>query len=116
MTRSTQWKHTERHVAAALGGQRVPITGRQRGDAPDVEHPTLAIEVKRRTRARDQLQAWVMEAMAQAEASAATAQERTGAVKTPVVVIEQTRWGHANEYYAVLRLNDLAELVGGDDD
>ena len=45
---SARWKEVERAVAAKLGGQRVPITGRQRGDAPDVQHPWLSIEVKHR--------------------------------------------------------------------
>ena len=32
--------------ASMLGGVRVPVTGRGRGDAPDIAHPTLSIEVK----------------------------------------------------------------------
>jgi len=42
------WKRTERNVAALLGGRRVPVTGRQRGDTPDVAHPLLSLEVKHR--------------------------------------------------------------------
>lgn len=40
------WKACERRVAEVLGGVRVPITGRQRGATPDVEHAALSIEVK----------------------------------------------------------------------
>lgn len=42
------WKRVERAIAAAVGGERVPVTGRQRGSAPDVSHASLAIEVKHR--------------------------------------------------------------------
>ncbi len=42
------WKRTERAIAARLGGVRVPVSGRQRGDAPDIAHPTFAVEVKSR--------------------------------------------------------------------
>jgi len=59
------WKATERAVAAHLGGRRVPITGRQRGDAPDVAHPTYSIEVKHRRI----LPGWLLAAMAQARAA-----------------------------------------------
>ncbi len=34
----TRWKATERRVATVLGGKRVPVSGRGRGDAPDVGH------------------------------------------------------------------------------
>ena len=39
------WKATERAIAARLGGRRVPITGRQRGDVPDVAHPAFAMRL-----------------------------------------------------------------------
>jgi hypothetical protein len=32
------WKQAERRIADLLGGQRIPVTGRQRGDTPDIEH------------------------------------------------------------------------------
>jgi hypothetical protein len=60
------WKNTERRIAALLGGERVPVTGRQRGNAPDVAHPFLAIEVKHRSI----LPAWIRDAVEQARASA----------------------------------------------
>ena len=45
MKRST-WKAVERGFAEALGGRRVPVTGRSRGDAPDVAREKWSIEVK----------------------------------------------------------------------
>jgi len=43
-----RWKATERRIAALLGGRRVPVSGRGRGNAPDIAHPWLALEVKDR--------------------------------------------------------------------
>ncbi len=37
MSRAT-WKRIERSIAGIIGGERVPITGRARGDTPDVRH------------------------------------------------------------------------------
>lgn len=43
-----RWKALELRLAKRLGGERVPVTGRARGWAPDVRHKWLAIEVKSR--------------------------------------------------------------------
>src|SRR5262245_32932694 len=43
-----RWKSLELQLAKRLGGERVPVTGRTRGWAPDVRHQWLAIEVKSR--------------------------------------------------------------------
>ena len=40
------WKNWERKVAKYIGGERVPITGRARGDVPDIKHNWLSPEVK----------------------------------------------------------------------
>jgi hypothetical protein len=91
----TNWKRSERRIAEILGGRRVPVSGRQRGDAPDIRHPTLAVEVK----ARRTLLAWIEDALQQAEASA-----RDGQV--PVAVLHQ----HGQRYrdaLLVMRLGDL---------
>lgn len=61
----TTWKAVERKLAGRLGGQRVPITGRARGSAPDIQHAVYAIEVKHRR----VLPNWIRTALAQAEAS-----------------------------------------------
>ncbi len=45
------WKQAERRIAAILGGRRIPVSGRGRGDNPDIEHPALSVEVKARARA-----------------------------------------------------------------
>ena len=41
-----RWKQVELALARRLGGERVPVTGRTRGWAPDIDHSWLAIEVK----------------------------------------------------------------------
>nr|MBA3415748.1 hypothetical protein [Chloroflexia bacterium] len=61
------WKQTERRIAAMLGGERVPVSGRGRGDAPDVAHDSFSIEVKH----RQTLPGWLLDALAQAEAASA---------------------------------------------
>lgn len=65
-----RWKATERKVAALLGGRPVPVSGRGRGDAPDVAHPWLSIECKDRAT----LPLWLLDALDQAEQSATSAQ------------------------------------------
>ena len=89
------WKRAERRIAELLGGCRVPVSGRQRGDAPDIRHPTLAVEVK----TRKKLPAWLGEALEQAEASA-------GASQTPVAVLHQ-RGQRYRDALVVMRLKDL---------
>lgn len=96
----TAWKATERNTAAALGGQRVPITGRQRGDVPDVAHPLWAIEVKH----RKQLPAWLHDALAQARAAARGDQ-------VPIAILHQHGQRGDNDY-VVLRRKDFVELYG----
>jgi hypothetical protein len=94
------WKVCERRIAEELGGRRVPVAGRARGDAPDVEHPTLSIEVKSRRR----LPAWLENAVSQAEASAKPPQ-------LPVAVLHQD----GNRYrdaLVVLRLKDFDKRLG----
>src|SRR3712207_647731 len=98
----TAWKATERRIADRLGGQRVPVTGRARGDVPDIAHPRLAVEVKH----RKTLPAWLHQAMAQATAAARPDQ-------VPVAVLHQ----HGRRYddaLCLLRLADLAALMTDD--
>ena len=102
MTRPGTGKAAEREVAARLGGRRVPVTGRARGEGgPDVEHKLLSIEVKH----RGSLPKWLLGAMAQAEAAS-----RRG--KVPAAVLH-LRGQPYDDCLAVLRLKDLAALTGG---
>ncbi len=93
------WKSCERPVAEVLGGERVPVSGRTRGDCPDVEHPTLSIEAK----SRKKLPAWIEDAMKQAEASAKDGQ-------LPVAVLHQDGRRYA-ESLVVLRLEDFSNYL-----
>jgi hypothetical protein len=97
MSRAT-WKATERLVARQLGGERVPVTGRTRGSAPDIEHSVWAVEVKHRQKLPD----WLKDAMSQARAS-------VRGNKIPLVVLHE-HGRHSS--LAVLRLSDLVELCG----
>lgn len=94
------WKRTERKIAAQLGGRRVPVTGRARGDAPDVAHEWLAIEVKHRAT----LPGWLHDAMRQAEASKRGAQ-------IPVAILHESGQPHAQDL-VVIRLADFRQFFG----
>lgn len=96
------WKRTERRVAAFFGGRRVPITGRIRGDAPDVAHEWLAIECKERRELPD----WLLEAMRQAEASARDGQ-------LPIAVLHE-RGSELSRSLVVVRAGDFREWFGNE--
>ena len=93
------WKQAERRIAAILGGRRIPVSGRGRGDNPDIEHPTLSVEVK----ARAGFLAWLEDALRQAEVSA-------GEGKTPVAVLHPDR-ARYSDALVVCRLSEFAKLV-----
>lgn len=90
------WKRTERRVAEILGGRRIPVSGRQRGDAPDIEHDTLSLEVK----SRKSVPAWLTEAMDQA-----TASSRDGRLPVSVIHVQGEPYKDA---LCVIRLEDLS--------
>jgi nucleotide-binding universal stress UspA family protein len=96
------WKRTERKVAELLGGHRIPVSGRQRGDAADVEHPELSIECK----SRQSIPRWLQEAGEQARAAS-----RDG--RLPVSVIH-VRDGLYKDALCVIRLEDFASYMKGD--
>ena len=96
------WKVCERRIAELLGGQRVPITGRQRGDTPDIEHAALSIEVK----SRKSLPAWLLKALNQAQAAS------NDGKKMPVVVLHQDHAPYAHSL-VVLKLKDFADHLNG---
>jgi hypothetical protein len=92
------WKQAERRIAAILGGRRIPVSGRGRGDNPDIDHPALSVEVK----ARASFPVWLEDSLKQAELSAT-------AGKTPAVVLHQDR--RYPDALVVCRLSEFAELV-----
>ena len=68
-------------MAEALGGTRVPVSGRGRGSVPDIEHTLFAIEHKAGAVLSSRLQT----ALEQAKAAA------VGTRKTPLVTIDHSR-------------------------
>ena len=98
----TDWKACERRIAKLLGGQRVPISGRARGDCPDIAHSQISIEVKSRKR----LPSWFEEALRQAEASSKDGQ-------VPIAVFHQNGRRYA-DCLVVLRLKDFIGYTKGD--
>ncbi len=93
------WKACERKVAALLGGRRIPVSGRGRGDNPDIHHELLSIEVK----SRKTIPGWLEDAMRQAEVSV-----KDG--RLPVVVLHQDHVPYA-ESLVILRLDDFADYL-----
>jgi hypothetical protein len=93
------WKACERRIAEEIGGVRMPVSGRGRGDSPDVDHPSLSIEVK----SRKKLPAWLLDAIAQAEAAASPDQ-------IPVAVLHQDR-SRYSDALVVMRLSRLESLT-----
>jgi hypothetical protein len=93
------WKACERRIAQLLGGQRVPVSGRSRGDAPDIAHERLSIEVK----SRKTLPAWLLDALAQARAA-------TKDGRVPVAVLHQDGQQY-RDALVVMRLADFVELL-----
>lgn len=98
--RSSTWKHAELRIAAILGGRRVPITGRARGDQPDIEHAYLSLEVKH----RKGIPKWLLTALDQADAAA------IGTSKKSAVVLHLpgTPYNHS---LVIMRLEDFALLT-----
>ena len=105
MRPSSQWKSVERWWSKKLGGVRVPITGRQRGSAPDIEHPDYAVEVKYGRMLSSRMQT----ALEQASMAAA------GTTKTPLVCISHARKGPlGNVNVVMMYADDWLELAGLD--
>lgn len=94
------WKAVERGIAAILGGERVPVTGRQRGSAPDISHRIFAIEVKNRKALPD----WMHDAMAQAEASKRGEQ-------LPIAIFHEVGQEYGKSF-VMIRLQDFQEWYG----
>ena len=91
-------------MARLLGGERVPVSGRTRGWAPDVAHPWLAIEVKSRARMPVLLDG----AMDQAEKSAAWAMKRGDGDRLPIAVIHE-KGSHMRNAVVVMRLGEFLD-------
>jgi hypothetical protein len=92
------WKAVERKIAALLKGVRVPITGRIRGSAPDIQHELWSIEVKH----RESLPDWLMDAFAQADAS-------NDGTKIPLVILHQ-KGQKFDQSLALTRLENVVQL------
>ncbi len=96
------WKSCERRIAALVGGERVPVSGRERGYSPDIRHERLSIEVK----SRKKLPAWIEDAVRQAEASA-----RDGQLPVAVLHHDGRRY---SDCLVVLRLKDFVSSMRGE--
>lgn len=104
-----EWKRSERNMAEALGGRRVPITGRARGDVPDISHDDFAIEHKYGHRI---LSSRLKTALIQADAAAETL-HKAGGKHIPIVTFEEkSSPGYANIKGVLMTLETFKNLVG----
>lgn len=97
------WKAVERWWAEQLGGVRVPVTGRGRGSAPDVEHSIYSVEVK----AGKVMSSRLRDGMVQAVASSGTSG------RLPLLCVSHSVRGRASEHYVIVRLEDWQAWNGG---
>jgi Holliday junction resolvase len=102
-----RWKQIERSIAERLGGERVPVSGRTRGWAPDVQHDWLAIEVKSRATQFVLIQ----DMMDQARKAAEWAKKRGEGDKLPVGIYHVTGH-HLDTSIIFMRLDDFEEWFG----
>lgn len=103
------WKKFERWVGSflsELGDQavRIPVTGRTRGDSPDVTSNYLSIECKY----RKQIPLWIKDAMDQAVKSNTRGQDNK--TKVPVVFLREKRMP-LKDTLVMMRLEDLLESI-----
>ena len=109
MAKSKQWKASERKFAKELGGEelgveRVPVSGRIRGYAPDIKHPLYAIEHKYGKRI---LSSRLKEALDQAEKSVVGDQ-------VPIVTFEEvTQAGYPNIKGVFMTLDTFKDITKG---
>lgn len=90
------WKRQERAVASILGGARQPNNGAAQAD---ILTPRFAIEHK----ARKALPSWLTHALQQAQDGAHG--------RIPLVVLSECRQGAKARRYALLALDDFAEVT-----
>ena len=95
------WKAFERKIAGVMGGERVPVSGRERGYAPDVRCERWSIECK----VREKLPVLLMQAVDQAKKSAKVNQ-------LPVVFLKQ-KYSKFSDTLVVLKITDFLMLSGG---
>ena len=103
------WKKFERWVGSflsELGDQalRVPVTGRTRGDSPDVTSNYLSIECKY----RESIPKWIKDVMDQAIASSSI-MWKGDRMKVPVVFIKE-KGSKMDDTFVVFKLGELKEL------
>jgi len=107
------WKKFERDIAAALTkigdrAQRIPVTGRVRGSAPDVSSDMFSIECKY----RKEIPLWIKDAMDQAVASSQM-DSSSNRTKVPVVFLKEKQ-KKLKDTLVIMRLDDLLKSISLD--
>lgn len=103
----SRWKALELRLAKRLGGERVPVTGRVRGWAPDIRHKWLAIEVK----SRKSRMVLIAEMLDQAVKAAEWYRRRGEGERLPIGVYHVVGT-HADNAVVFMRLKDFEAYFG----
>jgi len=93
-----RWKRAEREIASALGGQRLPNTGRGNPDVLTTDG-RYAVQVK----TRETLPAWLTDAVEQAK--------RDAGDRLPMVVLNEVTQGKKARRLIVLDFDTWAVLL-----
>ena len=112
---SNTWKGAETVWGELLGGQRVPVTGRARGHAPDVAHERYAIEIKKvgHGKRNPYLTSKMLDAYDQAVKAGRELFAKDGRPRAPIVGIERTNDSRRIERYVLISLEDFVDLTDG---
>ena len=103
-----RWKVGERILAAKLGCERIPITGRTRSKAPaDLMSNWLAVEVK----TRKTMPVFLADAMDQAVRGELYARTKDHRERLPIVVVHADHTHYENSL-VVMRFIDADEWFG----
>jgi len=103
------WKKFERWVGSFLSelgdrAVRIPVTGRTRGDSPDVTSNYLSIECKY----RKQIPLWIKDAMDQAVKSNTRGQDNK--TKVPVVFLKE-KGSSFEDTLIIFRAKDFMDKI-----
>ena len=100
MKSNGRWKAIEREFAEEIGGVRVPINGRIRGSARDIENEIWAVEVKAGKTAASKIPVAIDQARACTE----------GTDKIPLVLIYKSTQGKKALKFAVIPFPEFLEV------
>ncbi|MGH7920970.1 MAG: hypothetical protein ACREQM_13660, partial [Candidatus Dormibacteraceae bacterium] len=104
------WKATERELAQLLGGERILVTGRVRGYAPDIDHPRFWSEVSE-VKSRKNMPVLLRDGMDQAVKAVEWSVRKGHGDRLPMLIVHQDGQRLENAIVCV-RLRDARQWWG----